>query len=252
MIEFREVAFAFEDGTEVFEALSATIESGDTVALMGANGTGKTTLLKLLAGLLEPSAGSIAVDIEDPVIGLAPEDPDDGLFAGSVREELAFFPRNRGLDIEQAVDDALGRLDIEHLADRVPQALSQGEKRLVLLAAVLAGDPDVIGLDEPTSGLDMTGRRRFGEALEDLDRTVLFATHDADFAWEYAESVLVLDEAGLYSHESVESVLAERTLDFDALGFHEPGAVRWARRHGFDRPPASVAEAADWLEEGEE
>lgn len=250
MIEFHDVSFAFDDGAEVFEDLSVRIESGTTLVVMGANGTGKTTLLKLLGGLLEPDTGSISLGVDDPVVGLAPEDPDDGLFAGTVRDELAFFPRNRDLPVEPAVEEALATMGIDDLDERVPQSLSQGEKRLVLLASVLSGDPDVIGLDEPTSGLDMDGRRRFGARLADIDRTVVFATHDADFAWDYAESVLVLDDEGVCRQGAVESLLGDDSLDFDGLGLHEPGPVRWARQHGFDSPPQSISEAAEWLEEG--
>lgn len=254
MITIEGLSFAYEK-TSVLEDVSVQIDPGETVALMGANGAGKTTLLKLVAGLLDPTEGRIRLDGEDRdeseiVVGLAPESPDDALFEGSVREEVAFFPRNRGLPVTEHVARALEDLDIEDLAERTPQTLSQGEKRLVSLAAVLSGDPGVVCLDEPTSGLDEPARSRLGAALADLSPTVLFATHDTDFAWQYADSVVVLADGSLHRHGPTASVLGDGTLDFDGLGLDEPGPVRWARQHGFDTPPESPAEAATWVSGG--
>ncbi len=254
MIALEDVDFAY-DGTTVLQDVSAHIDAGETVAVMGPNGAGKTTVMKLVAGLLDPAAGRIRLDGEhradsDVVVGLAPENPDDALFEGSVRDEVAFFPRNRGLPVADHVSSALEVLAIEDLADRTPQTLSQGEKRLVSLAAVLSGDPDVVGLDEPTSGLDAPARARLGESLEALSRTVLFATHDADFAWAYADAAVVLADGQVRHDGPVESVLGDGTLDFGALGLDEPGPVRWARENGFETPPADPVEAAAWLSGG--
>lgn len=248
MIEFEDVEFGYEDGPAVFADLSFSVEEGETVALLGPNGTGKTTLLKLVAGLLEPTAGTVDVgETDDPAVGLAPENPDDGLFTGSVREEVAFFPRNRGLAVEAQVESALDSLGISDLAERVPQTLSEGEKRLVLLASVLAGDPDVIGLDEPTSGLDTPARDRLGETLAALDRTVLVATHDTDFAWTYADTAIIIEGGSIHRGGPIRSVLGDPELDVESLGLRRPGPVRWAAAHDFDRAPDSIAEAAAWL-----
>lgn len=245
-IQFRNVAFGYDGGPTVFRDLSATIDSGETVAVMGANGSGKTTLLKLVTGLLEPTDGTIDVGATDSAtVGLAPEDPDDGLFAASVTEEVAFFPRNRGLPVDRQVEAALSSMDIEDLADRVPQTLSQGEKRLVSLASVLAGDPAVVALDEPTSGLDTTGTERLGAALSDLDRTVLLATHDSDFVWRHADSVIVLDGEGIHATGDTRAVLGSDEFDFETLGLRVPGPVRWARDRDIADPPATAAAAAE-------
>lgn len=277
MIDIQSVSFHY-DGTTVLEDVSATVAGGQTVAIMGPNGAGKTTLLRVIAGLLEPDIGSIEIrsdggdraaraggmdaedagtreppdrDDTDVAVGLAPENPDDGLFAGTVREELGFFPRNRGLAVENRVSETLGRFGLEAIASRTPQTLSQGEKRLVSLASVLAGDPDIVVLDEPTSGLDTPARDRLTDRLEAIDRTVVIATHDSDFACRIADEVMVLDEGRLHSHGPTTSVLADGSLDFSALGLREPGAVRWAREHGFDGVPASPGQAAEWLDGGD-
>ena len=250
MIEITDLTFEYEDGPRVFDGLSVDIETGRTIAVCGANGTGKSTLLRLLAGLLEPTAGRIRIDDrEEPSLGLAPETPADGLFAATVKEEVAFFPKNRDLDIETRVADALGVLGIEHLADRTPQTLSEGQKRLVTVASVLSGAPDVIGLDEPTSGLDAESWKRLGDRLAGISETVLLVTHDTDFAWQYADRVLVLSEAGKERYGPTETVLADPEFDLAAHGLRRPEAVTWARAHDVDPPPRSVAAAVDLLEE---
>lgn len=251
MIELEDVSFAYDDGPTVFDGLSVAIDAGATTALMGPNGSGKTTLLKLLAALLDPTAGRISVGIDgDATVGFATENPDDGLFAGSVREEVAFFPRNRGLPVESHVQEAMDTMGVTHLAERTPQTLSTGEKRLVLLASVLAGDPDLIALDEPTSGLDTPARGRLGDGLAAIDRTTVFATHDSDFAWEHADTVLVLQDGAVEARGPVDAVLGG-DIDLESVGLRSPGPVTWARAHGFDDEPGSVAEAADWLSGGE-
>lgn len=250
MIAIRNLGFEFEDGPTVFEDLSATIETGQTVAVLGANGTGKTTLLRLLAGLIEPTAGEIHIDGRDePAVGLAPETPADGLFAQTVESEVAFFPTNRGLAVDEQVQTALKQLDIEHLADRDPYSLSEGEKRLVTIAAVHSGNPDVMALDEPTSGLDMPGWKRLGERIETIDGTVLFVTHDTDFAWRYADSVLVLSEAGLERQGPAEDVLADPAFDLESVGLTTPSPVVWARNREIEPPPTTVTEALTLLED---
>ncbi|APE96279.1 energy-coupling factor ABC transporter ATP-binding protein [Halodesulfurarchaeum formicicum] len=252
MIDVTDLSFEYDDGPRVFEDLSLTIPEGETVAVLGANGTGKTTFLRLLAGLLTPTNGEIRIDgDQDPTVGLTPEIPADGLFAATVSEEVAFFPENRGLAVETQVTQALEALGITHLADRIPQALSEGEKRLVTIASVLSGDPDVIGLDEPTSGLDESGWRRLGERLAALDRTVVLVTHDTDFAWRYADSAVVLTDSGVDREGPIREILADSTYDLAGVGLTTPEPVVWARERGIEEPPRTVAAAVELIE-GEE
>lgn len=245
MIRVRDLSVA-HGGRRVLSGVSLDIEAGELVAVMGANGSGKTTLLRLLAGLRDPDDGSIDAD---GVIGFAPEDPRAALFAGSVAEEVAYFPRNRGLDASRAADRAMDRLAIDHLRDRNPLSLSVGEQRRVSIASVVAGDPAGLALDEPTAGLDRAGEHQLGELLTSLDAAVICSTHAADFAYRYADRVAVLVDGGLRRLGPPADVLADRDLLAEA-GIRVPGIVSWATQRGFDRLPTDLEEALAMAREG--
>lgn len=232
------------DGRVVLEEVSLAVEAAETMAVMGPNGAGKTTLLKAVAGLLDAEAGTVEAD---GTVGFAPEDPEAGLFAASVAEEIAFFPRNRGLDVDDRRESALAALDVAHLADRDPFTLSVGQQRRVSIAAVLAGDPDVMVLDEPTRGLDAAGEAALADLLLDLDCTVLVATHTADFAYAAADRVAVLTAGELRRVGEAKSVLGDVSV-LEAAGIRPPGIVSWARNRGIDPPPADLAAALEALE----
>ncbi|MFW5918757.1 MAG: energy-coupling factor ABC transporter ATP-binding protein [Halanaeroarchaeum sp.] len=250
MIDVRNVGFGYDDGPLVIDGVDLRIEEDETLALMGPNGAGKTTLLKCIAGLYDPDVGSIE-RVEDTVVGFAPEDPDDALFAATVESEVAFFPLNRGLDVADRVEAALAQMGITHLRERVPQTLSAGEKRLVSLAAVLSGDPTVVALDEPTSGLDVGHVATLGDAVRSLDRTVVVATHDADFALEYADRVAFVVDGTVAVVREAEAVLGDPDFDFEAVGIGVPGSVQFARQQGWDDVPSTPEAAAARIDAAE-
>lgn len=239
-----EALSAVRDGTPVLTDVTFTVDPGETVAVMGANGAGKTTLLKHVAGLREPATGTVSVD---GTVGFAPEDPRAGLFADTVADEVAFFPRNRGLDVDARRDAAMAALDVTALRDRDPYSLSVGEQRRVSIAAVLAGDPDVLVLDEPTRGLDAGGEAHLAERLGALDTTILLSTHAADFAYGLADRVAVLKDGAFHELGAAEAVLTDPDL-LESAGIRPPGLVRWAREAGIDPPPRSLEDAIRVLE----
>lgn len=243
-MEVQDLWFGY-DGDPVLRGASIEIQPGETLAVMGANGSGKTTFLRLLAGLREPDAGRITVD--EPV-GFAPEDPRAALFAKTVEEEVAFFPRNRGLAPE-AAERAMEAMEVLDLADRNPLSLSFGEQRRVSIAAVLAGEPSVVALDEPMAGLGTGTRRRLGQRLSALSTTVVYCTHATDFAYEFADRVAVLDE-GQFEAIGPAKQLLTRVALLSASGIRPPGIVTWALERGLDQPPASLADAVEQLGAG--
>ncbi|MDA0564281.1 energy-coupling factor ABC transporter ATP-binding protein [Streptomonospora sp. S1-112] len=211
----RGLVFGYPDSPPVFTGLALEVPAGRTLAVLGPNGGGKTTLLRLLAGSLAPAAGEVRVD-GAPVgrgrralaglrrrVQLVFQDPDDQLFSADVRQDVSFGPLNLGLDPAAAAERvawALDALGITALADRPTHLLSYGQRKRVVLAGALAMRPDVLLLDEPTAGLDPEGVESLLATLEGLrghGTTLVMATHDVDLAYRWADRVLLVDRAVL-------------------------------------------------------
>jgi len=195
LFELRRINFAYDDTRPVLRGLDFTLRRGERVALTGPNGCGKSTLLHIMTGLLKPSSGTLVAfgrtrreekDFHEVRrrTGLLFQDVDDQLFCPTVIEDVAFGPLNLGLDRHAAVRRAravLGTLGLDDFEDRITFRLSEGEKRLVALAGVLAMEPEVILLDEPMAGLDETAARRVEEIILTLPQTLVIIAHDTDF-----------------------------------------------------------------------
>lgn len=201
IIELDHITFSYApDEPPVLRELSLTVEAGECLVLQGDNGSGKTTLFRVLNGLSLPQAGVYRFDGEAVTasllknqrwakrfhkrVGYLFQNPDVMLFNASVREEIAFGPRQMGLnedEITSRVSDCLALFDLESLADKAPYHLSGGQKKQAALAAVLALNPEVLILDEPLAGLDRGTRARLVQLLSELrqaGKTLLIATHD--------------------------------------------------------------------------
>lgn len=216
VFEVQQAAFAYDGKHTALENINMTIRAGDCAAILGANGCGKSTFLKLLDGLYFPTSGSISA-FGSPIneeslrdddanfafrrkVGLVFQDTDVQLFSPSVLDELAFAPLQLGMDrdeINRRVDWALETLRIEKLRDRAPHRLSGGEKRRVALASVLTLDPEVWLLDEPTTGLDPRSQSWLTEFIlhqREIGKTVVIATHDLVIAEQVATTMFVFSE----------------------------------------------------------
>ena len=205
IIDFINISYSYYDGNKAVENLNLRIHHGESVAIVGANGAGKSTMLKLLVGILMPEQGEIRLG-EFPVtkktlglirqqIGFTFQDPEDQLFNTSVYNDVAFGPRNYGLDekeVERRVVQALQTVGIEHLMHRAPYKLSGGEKRAASIATVLSMEPSVLAMDEPTAALDPKSRRRLIALLKGFLHTKLIATHDLDMALDLCKRTIVL------------------------------------------------------------
>jgi len=206
VLDVRGLAFAYPDGHQALFGVDLHVHRGERVALLGPNGAGKTTLVLHLNGIHLAGAGSVAVS-GLPVtkanikeirrrVGIVFQDPDDQLFMGTVREDVAFGPANlglRGSELDAKVTEALAKVGMEEYADRPPHHLSFGQRRRVAVATVLAMDPEILVLDEPSSNLDPASRRELADILRDLDVTVLMVTHDLPYALELCERSVILD-----------------------------------------------------------
>jgi len=215
--------FRFPGTTEaVLDGLSLRVDAGERVAVLGANGSGKTTFVRHLNGLHELQEGRIEVDGRPMerahlaeirrAVGLGFQDPDDQLFMTTVRDDVAFGPANLGLrgdELAARVGEALRAVGAEALADRAPHHLSGGEKRRVALATILAMRPGVLALDEPTSGLDPLGRRELAELLAGLGATQLVVTHDLPFALATCPRSVIVDRGTVVADGPTRDLLAD-------------------------------------------
>ena len=224
MLEFRNVSFSYEPGTPVLDNLSFHIRKGETVGLIGANGAGKSTIMKLMLGLL-PAQGEILVD-GMPVtkqnlppirqkIGFVLQDSDNQMFMPTVYEDMIFGPRNYGLSREEAdarVDRVLEELGLESLKYRHNHKISGGEKRMAAIATILAMEPEMIVMDEPSTALDPVNRRRVISTINSRKETKLIASHDLDMILDTCQRVILLSHGTIVADGNAETILRDKAL----------------------------------------
>jgi len=213
MIELRDVSFNWPDEPVLLNSFSLTVQPGEKVVLLGANGCGKSSLLKLMHGLLEPSAGEIlwrgeklsrnwlrqsgnAAAFRRACVLLF-QHPEAMLFNPTVREELAYGLKQLGAaSIDNAVEKWARLLSIESLLDKAPFLLSGGQKQKVALACLLVLEPELLLLDEPSSSLDPATIGRLVDLLLHSNKTLVVATHNLSLAAELGERAVVLGTEG--------------------------------------------------------
>ena len=230
--------FSYPDTPDVLRNVSLEVQPGERVGLIGPNGAGKTTFFLLACGVLKPDAGEIVLFGRPvvrgkfrPEVGMVFQNPDDQLFCPSVWDDVAFGPLNMGLPkrkVEARVTDTLSITGVLELADRPPHHLSEGEKRLVSIAGVLAMRPKLVLYDEPTSNLDIRYRRRLIRFLQASSETVLIASHDLEFILEVCSRVVLMDEGQITVNGKTQEVM---------------GNVELMEAHGLERPHSLVPHA---------
>ena len=223
LINLEGVSFSYPGGPPILNQLDFRFYRGDRLGLIAPNGSGKTTFLHIIMGLLKPISGQLEIFgkrvCEDKDfyevrrrIGLLFQDADDQLFSPTVIEEVAFGPLNLGKSKNEAIDIArrtLNFLGLDGFEERITFKLSGGEKRLVSLATVLAMEPEILLLDEPINGLDIKTKAKLTEVLSGLDLSYILISHDFDFLAETADAIYtmqdgkVLLDKELHIHEHV-------------------------------------------------
>jgi cobalt/nickel transport system ATP-binding protein len=219
----REDSLSGERRTTVHD-VSLVVQTGERVALVGANGAGKTSLLLAVIGATEARGRIVVAGLElgkrtleqvRSQLGYVFANPADQLFCDTVQDEVSFGPRCQGLPEEKVtsrVDNAVARMDLTALRDKYPNSLSLGEQRRVAIAAVLACAPRLILLDEPSASLDGRARKRLLRTLESLPATCIVATHDLDLVLELKMRVVVLHEGRVVADGSAEQVLLDAAI----------------------------------------
>ncbi len=251
LIEFHNVDFSYgvEDGEErvdVVKNLNLNIEKGSFVAVLGHNGSGKSTIAKLTNGILFPQSGSVVVDgkeVKDDEsiydirkkVGMVFQNPDNQIVASIVEEDVAFGVENLGIppaECRQRVDEALKTVGMYELREKAPHKLSGGQKQRVAVAGIIAMKPECIVLDEPTAMLDPSGRREVLETIKKLNReegiTIVLITHYMDEAVQ-ADRVIVVDSGEIKIDDTPESVFAH-VDEIKALGLDVPQATELVHR----------------------
>jgi energy-coupling factor transporter ATP-binding protein EcfA2 len=228
LVRFDGVHFQYNaDGPEVLKDLNFNINSGDVIAVLGHNGSGKTTMVKHALGLLKPTKGRVLLEGQDTrkmtvaqaahTIGYVFQSPSQMLFAPTVDEELSFGPNNLGFPVDtiiQNVDWAIETVNLKSEMNMPPLALSFGQQKRISIAAILAMRSRILMMDEPTAGQDYWNYRAFMDAILQMPGfdTVIFITHDVDLAVIYANRILLVYHGEIVADGKPQEVLKDEKL----------------------------------------
>lgn len=231
------ISFSYDKKVNILDGISFKIFPGEFIALIGPNGSGKTTLIKHLNGLLLPSSGKVIVDDLNTVdnmkikeirsrVGIVFQNPENGLIASTVEEDVAFGPENQGLsssEVSRRVHEALAAVGLEEYSQRAPHTLSGGQKQKAALAGALASGSSYLLLDEATSMLDPKSRKDFLSLICELNKekglTIIMATHNMEEAALASRLIGILDGGIMLDSSPVE---AFEELQLEKLGLEVP------------------------------
>lgn len=225
LIEFRGAAVAY-DGEQILAPLTVSL-SEQRIGIIGSNGSGKSTTVRLINGLIEPTSGQVLYDGLTPDkhgrdirkrVGFVFSDAESQIVMPRVSDDVAFSLRRFKLpreEVKRRVADALERFDLADRAENSPHTLSGGEKQMLALASVLVIEPDTIIADEPTTLLDLRNRRRIMRELMSLDQQLIVVTHDLEMLRGF-DRVLVIDDGALAYDGTPDDAIAFYTDLMDA------------------------------------
>lgn len=224
-IEMDQLSFAYTKGRDVLSDISFSISQKESVGLIGANGVGKSTMLKLMVGLLTGYSGTLnmhQMEVDKKHLAMIREktgyvfqDSDSQLFLSTVYEDVAFAPRNYGYTeevVRERVMKALNMVQIEHIKDRQIYRLSGGQKKLASIATILSTEPEAVLLDEPSVGLDPRNRKNLIQVLNQIDTLKVIASHDLDLIWDTCERTILLSEGRIIKDGRTEEILTDEEL----------------------------------------
>ena len=229
MIKTESLSFSYDGHTQALCEINLELRNGEFLALLGANGCGKTTILKHLNGLLKPSSGKVFLDDKElrffkeeeifRQVGMVFQDPNDQLFGATVGQDVAFGAVNLGLkpdEVARTTVEALKLVGASELSERAIHTLSFGQKRRVAIAGVLAMEPKTILLDEPTSGLDPKGVSSIMRLLRKLNKergtAMIMATHDVELVPLFCDRVAIMKQGRIIGEETPEKIFADTDL----------------------------------------
>ena len=229
-LETKNLSFTYPDGTEALKNVNIQIKKGEKIAIMGPNGAGKSTLFSHFNGLSEPTSGHVEVDGEKIIfdrdellkvrqkVGIVFQDPNDQLFAPTVKEDVAFGPMNLGLDydeVEKRIKESLEMVGMSGFEDKTPHHLSGGQQKRVAIAGIVAMKPEIMILDEPTAGLDPEGVDKVLGILNNLNKegmSIVISSHDIEMVNEFADKIFVLYHGEIIAQGDKHQIFSDKEL----------------------------------------
>ena len=229
-LETKNLSFTYPDGTEALKNVNLKIKKGEKIAIMGPNGAGKSTLFSHFNGLSEPTSGHVEIDGEKIVferdellkvrqkVGIVFQDPNDQLFAPTVKEDVAFGPMNLGLEydeVKKRIAEALEMVGMSGFEDKTPHHLSGGQQKRVAIAGIVAMRPDIMILDEPTAGLDPEGVDKVLDILDTLNKegmSIVISSHDIEMVNEFADKIFVLYGGEIIAQGDKHQIFSDKEL----------------------------------------
>ncbi|MHA1728926.1 MAG: energy-coupling factor ABC transporter ATP-binding protein [Promethearchaeota archaeon] len=261
------ISFKYPNGTEAIKKLSLYIKPGEVVGIMGRNGAGKSTFMKLINGLLIPTEGSVFVDGITTAnyktseltrkVGVMFQNPEHQLFSGTVEDEIDFSLKNLGLietDFNKYKKDIIEQLSLKHLLGKSPFNLSGGERKRVSIASILCRKPDYLLFDEPTVGADKRQRKVLQKIIErerksGNRKTVILITHDTEFAYSIVDRIIVFERGRVLADGPTEKILSNDNI-LERSSLVEPQINKlmaeiskvWENKHKKVTPPINFNE----------
>ncbi|MEE0741871.1 MAG: energy-coupling factor ABC transporter ATP-binding protein [Emergencia sp.] len=230
IVETKDLTYVYADGTKALDGINLNIERGERIAIMGANGSGKSTFFLTLNGISRPTSGKVYIDGKEidysrkglievrRKVGIVFQDPDNQLFSSSVRQEISFGLFNIGYgpqEVREKVEAVIRDLNIESFSEKPTHFLSGGQKKRVAVADILVMEPEIMILDEPASGLDPKHIKLLDDIIDQLtDRgiTVIIATHDAQRSLSWADRLILFHEGKIIGEGKPVDVLRDAEL----------------------------------------
>ncbi|MBQ6349873.1 MAG: ATP-binding cassette domain-containing protein [Methanobrevibacter sp.] len=229
-LETKNLSFTYHDGTEALKNVNIQIKKGEKIAIMGPNGAGKSTLFSHFNGLTEPTSGHVEVEGEKIIfereellkvrqkVGIVFQDPNDQLFAPTVKEDVAFGPMNLGLEyeeVEKRIKESLEMVGMSGFEDKTPHHLSGGQQKRVAIAGIVAMRPDIMILDEPTAGLDPEGVDKVLDILDNLNKegmSIVISSHDIEMVNQFADRIFVLYDGEIIAEGDKNQIFSDKEL----------------------------------------
>ena len=229
-LKTENLSYTYPDGTQALKNVNIQIKKGEKIAIMGPNGAGKSTLFSHFNGLTEPTSGYVEIDGEKIVyernellkvrqkVGIVFQDPNDQLFAPTVREDVAFGPMNLGLEydeVKRRITESLEMVGMSGFEDKTPHHLSGGQQKRVAIAGIVAMRPDIMILDEPTAGLDPEGVDKVLDILNKLNDegiSIIISSHDIEMVNQFADKIYVLYNGEIISSGDKHQIFSNKEL----------------------------------------